>query len=164
MNLSLHDNNSDNRYELAYLKYVHFCESMKSMVKSFLINRDITRYFVSAATQVCEKHPLSRFISYSLDFYEIVNHALWYYYIAYLVYCYCYITTIRNATRLSIFTSTFLYLSSSLHMKDIVIKYHEVKFVYEFLSVSEKKSRITSNHISNHAWLLKFRTLCIPKR
>lgn len=90
---------------------------------------DITRYSVSAATQY-EKHPLSRFISYSLDFYEIVNHALWYYYIAYLVYCYCYVTTtIRNATRLSIFTSTFLYLSSSLHMKDIVIKYHEVKFV-----------------------------------
>lgn len=98
------------------------------------------RYFVSAATQY-EKHPLSRFISYSLDFYEIVNHALWYYYIAYLVYCYCYVTTtIRNATRLSIFTSTFLYLSSSLHMKNIVIKYHKVKFVCVLLSVRRKNS------------------------
>jgi len=119
------------------------------------------RYSVSAATQY-EKHPLSRFISYSLDFYEIVNHALWYYYIAYLVYCYCYVTTtIRNATRLSIFTSTFLYLSSSLHMKDIVIKYHEVKFV-GFFSTRWKKSQTTMLSFHNFKFF-HFKTLCFWK-
>lgn len=140
------DNNNDNRYM-----------NWRSQVRPLLWKYEkydrkffnwSTRYSVSAATQY-EKHPLSRFISYSLDFYEIVNHALWYYYIAYLVYCYCYVTTtIRNATRFSIFTSTFLYLSSSLHMKNIVIKYHKVKFLYEFFFCQKEE-------ISNHdAWLL----------
>ena len=119
---ALHDNNDDSRYELLYLEYVHLRKyKVKGYdIESFLNNRyNAYVHSVRPCDNSMKEHPLSRFIFYSLDFYEIVNHALWYYYIAYLVYCYCYVTTTKicNATRLSIFTSTFLYLSSSLHME-----------------------------------------------
>lgn len=101
-----------------YLEYVHLRKyKVKKYDKKFFKQSiQCVRTLRSSLRQFNEEHPLSRFIFYSLDFYEIVNHALWYYYIAYLVYCYCYVTTIRNTPHdfpfLLQYISIFIFISS----------------------------------------------------